>query len=303
MITLRQLRYFRALVRHRHFGKAAAECAVTQPALSQQIREMELALGAQLVERRPSGIALTDAGHEVARRGEAILEEVGALMDAVRRRSSLLAGRLRLGIIPSIAPYLLPTVLPVIHRDHPDLNLEIREALTGVIVEDLLAGRLDALVLALPVSEAGIVTEPLFEDRFLLAARRTPALDRLRAADPAILSREKLLLLEEGHCMRDQALAFCRSANAGIRNELGATSLSTIMQMVANGYGVTLLPEIAVKSEVHDDPRIAVVPFEAPEPKRVIGLAWRSASRNADDFRALARLIADVAEDERAPLS
>ncbi|SHO61399.1 transcriptional regulator, LysR family [Pseudoxanthobacter soli DSM 19599] len=294
MVTLRQLRYFDALARHGHFGRAAAECAVTQPALSQQIRDLEAFLGTALVERHPGRIVITDAGLECARRARAVLEDVGDLVEVIRRQETGLGGRLRLGIIPSVAPYLLPAVLPEIHRRHPALDLEIREALTGLLTEDLVAGRLDAVVVALPAEGTGLIEAPLFEDRFLLATRRNAGRAEAELADVSTLAQERLLLLEEGHCLREQALTYCRAINPVVRNEFGATSLATIVQMVANGYGVTLLPEIAVRSGVAGDPRISVLPFRDPQPSRTVGLVWRRSSRRTKDFREFAALVRDA---------
>lgn len=294
MVTLRQLRYFEALARHGHFGRAAAECAVTQPALSQQIRELEAFLETPLVERQPSGLRLTEAGARFAEGARTVLGDVGALVESVRHRGPGLAGTLRLGIIPSVAPYLLPALLPQVHRRYPALDLDVREALTQALTEDLAGGRLDAVVLALPVEAAGLEVLPLFDDRFLLAAPRAQVPAGRGEAHLADLAGERLLLLEEGHCLREQTLTYCRPAGPEVRNALGATSLATIVQMVANGYGVTLLPEMAVRSEIASDPRIAILPFAAPQPGRTVALAWRKSARRDRDFRLLAQMIGEV---------
>jgi len=247
MITLRQLRYLTALARNRHFGKAAEECAVTQPALSMQIRELERELGADLVERRPGEIAVTEIGLEVAQRAERILAATRDLVDFARHRD-VLSGPLKLGIIPTLAPYLLPRVLPLLQRRYPALRLDVRETQTDTLVAELIAGALDCLLLALPVEAGDVETIPLFDDRFLLAA---PASDPLpkRRVTIADVDERRLILLEEGHCLRDQALAFCAAKTRDAAASLGATSLATVMQMVANGYGVTLVPEIAADVE------------------------------------------------------
>jgi LysR family hydrogen peroxide-inducible transcriptional activator len=290
MVTLRQLRYFAALARQRHFGRAAAACAVSQPALSVQIQGLEAALGTVLLERGRGGIALTEEGQEVARRAQRILAEVGDLVDHARHQRRLLTGPLRLGAIPSIAPYLLPSALPCLQQRHPALALQIRETQTAVLVEELLRGMLDVLVLSLPVEHPELETIRLFDDRFLLAVQAGhPAAGRPDAA-PALLGSEPLLLLEEGHCLRDQALIFCRQVDRGAVNGFGASSLSTIIQMVANGLGITLLPELSLPFEVHD-PRIALLRFAAPEPTRAIGLAWRRSSPRKRDFVELGKLL------------
>ena len=288
MITLRQLRYLTALARNRHFGKAAEECAVTQPALSMQIRELERELGADLVERRPGEIAVTEIGLEVARRAERILAATRDLVDFARHRD-VLSGPLKLGIIPTLAPYLLPRVLPLLQRRYPALRLDVRETQTDTLVAELIAGALDCLLLALPVEAGDVETIPLFDDRFLLAVPSAEPLPKRRVTI-ADVDQRRLLLLEEGHCLRDQALAFCAAKTRDAAASLGATSLATVMQMVANGYGVTLVPEIAADVEVRDG-RVKLTRFAAPEPGRVIGLAFRRTSPRREDFDALGEIV------------
>jgi LysR family transcriptional regulator, hydrogen peroxide-inducible genes activator len=247
VITLRQLRYLGALAEHGHFGRAAEACAVTQPALSMQIRDLEKFLGVELVERRPGEIALTHVGLEVAQRGERILAASRDLVDLARHSGRVLHGRLTLGIIPSLAPYVLPRILPPLQQRYPELRLELRETQTKVLLEELVRGTLDVVMVALPVSEAEVETIRLFDDPFLFAVPADdprPKTFRVSARD---IDPRRLILLEEGHCLRDQALAYCAdSRHAGSSMGLGATSLTTVMQMVANGYGVTLVPEVAV---------------------------------------------------------
>jgi LysR family hydrogen peroxide-inducible transcriptional activator len=252
MITLKQLRYLSALAENRHFGKAAEACAVTQPALSMQIRELEKDLGVNLVERRPGEVILTEVGSEVARRAEHVLAAARDLTDFARHSGRLLTARLRLGVIPTLAPYVLPRVLPVLQQRHPSLRVELRETQTHSLLDELLRGALDAILLALPVEESDVETLPLFDDPFLLAIPAgDPRSDRARI-DARDIDMRRLILLEEGHCLRDQALAFCATARTGAPSSLGATSLSTVMQMVANGYGVTLLPRVALPVEGRD---------------------------------------------------
>jgi len=294
MITLRQLRYLASLARHRHFGRAAADCAVTQPALSMQVRELERELGAELVERRAGEVALTDTGLDVAQRAEAILTAARDLVDFARHRE-LLSGPLRLGIIPTLAPYVLPRVLPRLQKEHPKLRLEVRETQTKMLLEELGGGALDAVMLALPVEGAEVEMLALFDDAFLLAVPAADALPARGRVGIADVDQRRLILLEEGHCLRDQALAFCGAPkiNASSRDAptgLGATSLATVMQMVANGYGVTLLPEVAAEAEARDV-RVKLLRFAAPEPTRSIGLAWRRTSPRRKDFTALGRII------------
>jgi LysR family hydrogen peroxide-inducible transcriptional activator len=297
VITLRQLRYLGALAEHAHFGRAAEACAVTQPALSMQIRDLERFLGVELVERRPGEIALTEIGLEVAQRGERILAASRDLVDLARHRGRVLHGRLTFGIIPSLAPYVLPRILPPLQQRYPELRLELRETQTKVLIEELLRGTLDVVMLALPVSEAEVETIRLFDDQFLFAVPADdprPKTFRVSAHD---IDPQRLILLEEGHCLRDQALAYCadsRRDHAGKGSMgLGATSLTTVMQMVANGYGVTLVPEVAIDVEVRDE-RVKLLRFAPPQPGRTVGLAWRHTSPRKVDFVALGQIVTET---------
>jgi LysR family transcriptional regulator, hydrogen peroxide-inducible genes activator len=292
MITLRQLRYLAALARHRHFGRAAADCAVTQPALSMQVRELEREIGTELVERRTGEITLTDTGVEVAHRAEHILAATRDLVDFARHRG-VLTGKLRLGIIPTLAPYILPRVLPRLQAAYPLLRLEVRETQTKTLLDELATGDLDAVMLALPADGADAETLRLFDDPFLLALPSADPLPAQRRVAVSDVDQRRLILLEEGHCLRDQALAFCGTASGGAPASLGATSLATVMQMVANGYGVTLLPEVAARVEVRDS-RVKLLRFAEPAPVRTIGLAWRRTSPRKQDFAALGRVITDT---------
>jgi LysR family hydrogen peroxide-inducible transcriptional activator len=293
MTSLRQLRYFASLARHRHFGRAADDCAVTQPALSMQVRELEREIGAELVERRPGEVALTGTGIEVAQRAERILAAARDLVDFARHRE-ILAGFLKLGIIPTLAPYLLPRLLPRLQQDYPSLRLDVRETQTAALIGELVAGDLDCVLLALPIEHADIDTIALFKDRFLLAAPADEPMPR-RALRAEEVDQRRLILLEEGHCLRDQALAFCATQRRDSAAALGSTSLATVMQMVANGYGITLLPEIAAKLEARDK-RVTLKRFRAPEPGRTIGLAWRKTSPRRRDFAALGEAVKRAVE-------
>ena len=258
-----------------------------------QIRDLEKELGVELVERRPGEAALTDIGLEVARRGERVLTATRDLVDFARHRGRVLSGRLKLGIIPTIAPYLLPKVLPVLQSRYPDLTVELRETQTKILIEELQGGELDVVMLALPLPDAEIETIPLFDDRFLLAVPAGDPLPKGVRVDPREIDQKRLILLEEGHCLRDQALAYCAAARHEMPLSLGATSLATVMQMIANGYGVTLVPEVAVDVEVRDE-RIKLLRFTAPEPGRTIGLGWRRTSPRKADFFALGQLVTEV---------
>jgi LysR family transcriptional regulator, hydrogen peroxide-inducible genes activator len=301
MVTLRQLRYLSALARHGHFGRAAEACAVTQPALSMQIRDLERLLGVAVVERRPGDVILTDVGREIARRGEEVLTASRDLVDFARHRSGLLTGRLMLGVIPSLAPYLLPRILPLLQSRFPELGLELRETQTRQLIEDIKSGALDAAMLALPVGEPDIDTMELFEDLFLLAVPAgDPRTEAMRVAADDI-DPNRLILLEDGHCLRDQALAFCataarRGASGTGSTVFGASSLTTVMQMVAGGYGVTLIPQIAADVEKRDE-RVKFLRLENPEPGRSIGLAFRRTSPRKADFAALGEVVRQSMEN------
>jgi LysR family hydrogen peroxide-inducible transcriptional activator len=294
MVTLRQLRYLTALAKHGHFGRAAEACAVTQPALSMQIRDLERCLGVAVVERRPGDVILTDVGREIARRAEDVLAASRDLVDFARHRSGVLTGRLMLGVIPSLAPYLLPRILPLLQSRFPELRLELRETQTKPLIEDIKSGGLDAAILALPVAEADIDSLPLFEDLFLLAVPADdPRAETTRVAAEEI-DQNRLILLEDGHCLRDQALAFCSTArgrpNGTAGTAFGASSLTTVMQMVASGYGLTLIPQIAADVELRDG-RVKLLRLKNPQPGRSIGLVFRRTSPRKGDFAALGEVV------------
>jgi LysR family hydrogen peroxide-inducible transcriptional activator len=287
-LTLRQLRYVDALARHRHFGRAADACAVTQPALSMQIRDLEAGLGAPLFDRSGRALRLTGFGEAFVARARDILRAVDDLADLARAAQDGPVGRLRLGIIPTVAPYLLPEVTARLSRLYPGLDLHLRETVTPVLLDELGAGRLDAAIVALPVSEPGVTEAPLFSERFVLLR---PAADAGKPVPGRESLREmRLLLLEEGHCFRDQALAFCDMRSGRPREVFDGHSLSTLVQMVAAGLGVTLLPEMALPVETRSA-AVSVARFPAPEPERTIGLVWRQSSPLAAQFRRIAAAL------------
>jgi len=299
-ITLKQLRYFVAIARHGHFGRAAEAASITQPALSMQIAALESELGLTLVERMPAGARLTEAGQEIARRAQAILvavAELGALADS---RQGVLSGRLRLGVIPTVAPYLLPALLGRMAETFPDLDLRLRETLTETLVAELLAGALDVLILALPVDHPDIQTLALFDDPFFLACPEDGAPDGPALASMDLLAETRVLLLEEGHCFRDQALEVCRMRQKGDVDTFGASSLSTLVRLVARGMGVTLLPELSLEAETRGQD-IRVMAFAEPVPARTLGLAWRRSSPRGRDFQALGDAIGEVTGQGAGP--
>jgi len=288
--TLRQLRYLVALAEHCHFGRAAEACLVTQSTLSAGLQELETLLGARLVERTRRSVLLTPLGLEVAERGRRLLLDARDLVDAVRAADAPLSGPLRLGVIPTVAPYLLPRLLPGLRRTHPRLKLILREDLSARLVEGLKAGELDVLLLALPWPAEGVAFLPIGDDPFLLAVPPGHPLAGDGPLDAALLPADELLLLEEGHCLREHALAACR---LGGGHGLTGTSLHTVIQMVAGGLGITLLPKMAVDSGALAGSGLVVRPLADSGAKRGIGLAWRAASARAAEFHALGRALAE----------
>ena len=246
-MTLRQLRYFDALARHSHFGRAAEACSISQPALSMQIKEMEEILGGVLLERNARQATLTKFGEEIIQRVREILRSVDELGDFARASRDRLAGRLRIGMIPTIAPYLLPKVIENLARMHPELDIHVRETLTPKLIKEVAEGRLDTAIVALPVSEPSLTEVACFSENFLLV--RPDEDEGTPVPSHETLREMRLLLLEEGHCFRDQALSFCNMQSSPPREVLDASSLSTLVQMVGAGIGVTLIPEMAVAVE------------------------------------------------------
>jgi LysR family hydrogen peroxide-inducible transcriptional activator len=302
-ITLKQLRYFDALARHCHFGRAAEACAISQPALSMQIKELEEALGGVLLERGARKVGLTQFGEQVARRVRDILRSVDELGDFARASGDRLVGRLRIGMIPTIAPYLLPTVIGNLARTHPELDIHVRETTTPKLIQELVEGRLDTAIVALPVSEPSLTEVALFAENFLLVR---PGEDEGTPVPTGETLREmRLLLLEEGHCFRDQALSFCNMQPSPPREVLDASSLSTLVQMVSAGIGVTLIPEMAVAVETRSAP-VSVARFKNPQPSRTIGMIWRKTSPLAGQLLQISEVVglsADALREQQAPRS
>jgi LysR family hydrogen peroxide-inducible transcriptional activator len=286
--TLRQLEYIVAVADQRHFSRAAEACFVTQPALSAQVRELESLLDVQIFERHSRGVLLTRAGVELVERARKILVEVDEFVEAARFAQQLLCGTLRVGVIPTLAPYLLPRVLPKMRKKHKELRLVLREDHTARIVAELEAGRLDVLLLALEADLGNAQTLPLFRDDFFAVMPVDHPLARKKRLRQEDLNGRQVLLLEDGHCLRDQALAICSAQGASELDDFRATSLSTLTQMVTDGDVMTLLPELALDVETRGHRELAVRPFRSPTPYRTIGLAWRPSSPRAEEFRALA---------------
>ncbi|SKA31495.1 hydrogen peroxide-inducible genes activator [Consotaella salsifontis] len=296
--TIRQMRYFDALAEVLHFGKAARRLNISQPALSAQIQQMEAFFGSPLLERRASGVMLTAEGRAVAQRVRHILADISDLEALAARSDEVLGGRLKIGFIASVAPYLLPALLPELRTRHARLKIEIRESITATLVDALDGGELDCIVLALPFRRPGIEVIDLFDDPFHLAVPEREADAFPSPVRLDLIDKERLILLEEGHCLRDQALQICGIIEPGRLAALGATSLATILRMVAEGLGVTLVPEIAVAAERLSG-GIAIRPIAAPVPSRRLALAFRSTSGRRQDYEALAETIRRVAEVDR----
>lgn len=297
-LTLKHLRYFDALARYAHFGRAAESCGISQPALSVQIKELEAMLGAPLVERRARQIRLTHLGEEFLVRTRKILAEVGELNDLVRSAEGPLAGRLRLGIIPTVAPYLLPQMITALSARLPALELQPRETVTKMLIADLLDSRLDAAIVALPISEPALREFALFQEDFVLV--RPEAEAEKPVPSPEKLQEMRLLLLEEGHCFRDQALSFCKMTTAEPRYLMEGSSLSTLVQMVGAGMGVTLIPEMALPLETRLAP-VSVARFAPPRPARTIGMVWRKTNPLAEKLMQVGAIVRQVGSRRPGP--
>jgi len=300
-MNLRDLRYLVALADHRHFGKASAACFVSQPTLSTQIRKLEDELDLQLFERAPRRVMLTPAGRDIVERARRILGDVEQLKEAARRSRDPEAGTVRLGLFPTLGPYLLPHIIPELRKRFPKLELLLLEEKTESILRMLREGTIDAGVLALPLHDEQLHIEPLFEEPFLLAVPESHALAKRDSLSMSELAEQSLLLLEDGHCLRDQALDVCQLSGAGEKTGFRATSLETLRQMVAAGVGITLLPSLAVQPPVPRSDAIHLLRFESNPPPRRIAKVWRKSSamngflmQLAEAFRKLPENLFDA---------
>ncbi|MGH1415052.1 MAG: LysR substrate-binding domain-containing protein [Pelagimonas sp.] len=294
-ITLKQLRYFDALARHGHFGQAADTCAISQPALSVQIKELEHRLGGPLFAREPRRVHLTQLGAELLSRARDILKSVDDLEDLARAAQTQLQGQLRIGVIPTIAPYLLPAILGTLSTAYPQADIHIRETMTPTLLRELSDGVIDTAILALPISESWLTEYPLFDENFVLVRPQSDANNPV--PDPTDLQRMRLLLLEEGHCFRDQALSFCHVPATARTNTLDGTTLSTLVRMVDAGFGVTLLPQMAIATETQSA-QVCISQFQDPQPSRTIGMIWRKSSPLTPHFEEMAKLITEAAQGQ-----
>lgn len=296
-LKLKDLRYLVAVADTQHFGRAAERCHVSQPTLSAQLKKLEDSLGVQLIERGTRGASLTAAGERIVGRARGMLAAGDEIIDLARSYSDPLAGRLRLALLPTIGPYLLPRVAPRIRKALPRLELMLYEYQTAPMIEHLRAGEIDVGILALPVDIWGLETRPLYDEPFVLAAPANHKLaqrGQLRASD---LSGETVLLLEDGHCLRDQALEVCSRVGLQEKQDFRATSLETLRQMVAAGLGVTLLPELATRGAYGTARGIVVRQFAKPAPVRTIGAIWRKTSARREVIEAISQVIATHALD------
>ncbi|GAA2883024.1 hydrogen peroxide-inducible genes activator [Streptomyces mexicanus] len=290
--SLSQLRAFAAVAEHLHFRDAAAAIGMSQPALSGAVSALEDSLGVTLVERTTRKVLLSPAGERLALRTRAVLEEVGALLEEAEAVRAPFTGVLRLGVIPTVAPYLLPTVLRLVHDRYPDLDLQVHEEQTANLLDGLAAGRLDLLLLAVPLGVPGVTELPLFDEDFVLVTPLDHPLGGREGIPREALKELNLLLLDEGHCLRDQALEICREAG---REDAPVTTtaagLSTLVQLVAGGLGCTLLPRTALKVEISRSNQLLTGSFAQPAPARRIALAMRTGAARAAEYRELAAAL------------
>lgn len=294
-MNLRELEYLVAVADHGHFGRAAEATMVSQPTLSTQLKKLERELGVTLIERSRSGAILTPAGAAVVDHARVVLRETSDIRGIARRAADPMSVSLRIGLFPTLAPYLLPHVVPTVRERCPRLELLLVEEKTEIVLERLGAGDLDVGVLALPVHDEGLSVEPLFTEDFLLAVPVShPLADHEGPVDVSVLAGEQLLLLEEGHCLRDQALSVCRIGGASERRGFRATSLETLRQMVAAGVGVTLLPELSVRPPVPTSDDIRLLRFRDPVPSRRIAMLWRRSSPDVAMLTDLAQLFREL---------
>lgn len=298
-MNLSDLRYLVAVADHRHFGRAAEACFVSQPTLSTQIKKLERELGVELFERHPRQVLLTAAGEQVLQHARQAIAEADAIREVARQARDPESGSLRLGVFPTLGPYLLPHAVPAVHERFPHLELLLVEEKTEVLLQRLQDGKLDVAVLALPVEGDHLHTEPIFDEDFVLAVPTDHPLARTRRrVDLSVLSGEQLLLLEEGHCLRAQALSVCHLHGAGERSGYRATSLETLRQMVAGGAGITLMPELSVRPPVPDYRGVRLLSFAHPAPSRRVGFVWRSTSAFGEFLPRLAEVFRTALADQ-----
>ncbi|MDQ1230938.1 hydrogen peroxide-inducible genes activator [Sphingomonas sp. SORGH_AS_0879] len=293
--TLKQLQYLVALQDHGHFGRAADACFVTQSTLSAGLRELETLIGVTLVERTRRVVRFTPLGERIADKARRVLREADELGDMARAAGRPLSGEMRMSVIPTIAPFMLPRILPRLRRDYPDLKLFLREEPSGPACERLHNGRTDCVLLALPFACGEVTAEPLFDDRLFVAFPTDEDRSPPAAIPASAIDEARLLLLEDGHCLKDHALAACNRPELRAEATMLGTSLHTIVQMVDNGLGMTMLPEMALRAGILENTNITARPLDAENAMRKIALVWRRASPREKDFRLLAQVLGEAA--------
>jgi LysR family hydrogen peroxide-inducible transcriptional activator len=297
-MNLRDLRYLVALADERHFGKAAERCFVSQPTLSAQVRKLEEYLGVPLVERQPKRVALTPTGEKVVRRARTLLQEADAIVDLARTDRDPLAGALKLALIPTVGPYLLPHVVGRLRKELPRLKLMLYEYQTEPLLQKLRAGDIDLGIVALPVVLDGLEAAELYDEPFMLAVPAAHALADVERVKLDDLRGETLLLLEDGHCLRDQALEVCSRIRVNEAQDYRATSLETLRQMVAAGHGVTLLPELAAETPVGTARGLRIKPFTRPAPSRTLGAVWRKSTTRGPAIEGIVAAVRGAMRQE-----
>lgn len=284
---LRQMQYLVSLHEHLHFGRAASACFISQPTLSSAIKELEESLGANLVERTNRTVAFTSAGEAVVEQCEQILLQTREMVDSVQQYRTPLTGILRLGVIPTIAPFLIPDFVESVKHNYPQLELYIRENTTQQLIEELVSGKLDLLILALPYHAPQVLTKVVFREKLHLAFHKESTLIKTNRTDFNQLPDGSLLLLEDGHCLRDHALSGCRLSNSHTINTFGVTSLQMLVQMVNRNTGVTLIPQMSIDAGILNGTDVLTRPLPKSRYYRDIGMAWRKASVKADEYELL----------------
>lgn len=303
--TLKQLKYLVELERHGHFGRAADACSVTQSTLSAGLQELENLLDCKLVERTKRRVLFTELGTDIAKRAANLLREAEEIATLARHSNKPLSGNLRLGAIPTIAPYLLPQTLPILRKEYPDLRLYLVEDETARLVKRVREGTLDAALMAFPYDEPGLEWTELAEDPFLLAHPKEHPITKMKSSDIDLLLetqafQKELILLEEGHCLRDHALAACHTYNLKPGQTLQASSLLTLVHMVANGLGITLLPSLACQASLLEGTNVSLSPLVGQANHRKLGLAWRSSSVRKEELKLLAEHLSHTAKEQIA---
>lgn len=286
-MNIRVLEYLIAVAEHEHFGKAADACHVSQPALSMQIKSLEQNLGIAFFERNTKRVIITEAGRVMVHQAQQIVHAVKDMKEQARALQNPYAGTCRLGAFPTLAPYVLPKIVPGLKCALPDLRLVLVEEKTETLLQQLMQGTLDSAFIALPIQESSLHLEPIFTDPFVLAVSTDHHLSKMKSVVLSCLMNENVLLLEEGHCLGDQALAVCHRVHANTHGDFRATSLETLREMVAMNEGVTLMPTSAIKTSS----RVTYIPFQAPPPCRVIGLAWRKSSARQRCFEKISHTV------------